>query len=64
MNLKMPKFGVLHVHVVSTHRFRLFQSAFVVSRDSLRELHVFLPFVTYGTLQSQENFDRYLSLNE
>ena len=43
MNLKMPKFGVL-----APTDFRLFQSAFVVSRDSLRELHVFLPFVTFG----------------
>ena len=64
MNLKMPKFGVLHLYVVSAHRFQLFQSAFVLSLDSLRELHVFLPFVTFGTLQSQEKFDGYLSLNE
>ena len=42
MNLKMPKFGVF----VSATNFWLFQSAFVVSCDSLRELHVLLPFVT------------------
>lgn len=40
--------------------FRLFLSAFVVSHNSLRELHVFLPFVTFGTLGSQEKFDRYI----
>ena len=46
MNQKMPKFGVL----VNKTDFQLFLSAFVVSRDFLWELHVLLPFVTFGSL--------------
>ena len=55
MNLKMPKFGVL----VSANQFVVDLSPFVVSRESLRELHVFLPF-------DEENLTGiiYPSLNE
>ena len=56
MKLKMPKFGVL----VRADRFSVVSVSFFVSRDSLRELHVFLPFVTFGTLRSREKFDRYI----
>ena len=55
INLKMPKFGV----IVQTDVW-VFLSAFVVSRNSLvRELHVFLPFVTFGALWAWEKFDSY-----
>ena len=49
MNLKMPKFGVL----VSADRFSVVSVSFCC--DSLRELHVFLPFLSFGHFDHEKN---------